>query len=288
MLMRNQLKQYAYNKSSQLGEDGIVQKVFEVLPVQDENWCVEFGAWDGKHLSNTYELISNHRWKGVLIEGSKKRYQDLLKTYSNNSNATLINKFVHFEGADTLDNILNQTDIPVNFDLLSIDIDGNDYHIWESLTKYLPKVVIIEFNPSIPSDIEFVQKKDIRINHGNSLLSLVKLGKKKGYELIATTNTNGFFVRKEYFDLFKISDNSIASIWDTEAKAPRIFQLYDGTLALTEDFQMYWSNNIVQRFDLQKLPSFLRQMGDSKNAKGVFNKIRKRIYYSLHAQKNEK
>ena len=71
--MKNKLKQYAENKHSQFGEDGIIQKVFEVLPDQKEKWCVEFGAWDGKFLSNTHELIANHNWKGVLIEGNKKK-----------------------------------------------------------------------------------------------------------------------------------------------------------------------------------------------------------------------
>jgi hypothetical protein len=119
----------------------------------------------------------------------------------------------------------------LDFDLLSIDIDGNDYHVWDTVKTYKPRLVIIEFNPTIPSDIEFVQEKNNSINHGNSLLSLVKLGKSKGYELIATTYCNGFFVEKEFFDLFKIEDNSIDSLWKNP-EAPRIFQLYDGTLML--------------------------------------------------------
>ena len=200
----------------------------------------------------------------------------------------MINKLVHFEGVDTLDKILKQTESPVDFDLLSIDIDGNDYSAWESIKHYSPKVVIIEFNPSIPRDIEFVQKRDISLNHGNSLLSLIKLGKMKGYEIIATTLCNGFFVRKEYYSLFQISDNNIASIWDTEHEAPRLFQLYDGTLVLTEELRLIWANIHIGKLDLQKLPRFRRHFGDSTNAMAVYSKILKKIYNKLQPTKNKR
>ncbi len=93
--------------------------------------------------------------------------------------------------------------------MLSIDIDGNDYYIWESIKDYDPKVDIIEFNQAIPSDIEFVQKKDFTLHQGNSLLSLIKLGKLKGYELVATSFCNAIFVKSDLFDLFEIADNRI-------------------------------------------------------------------------------
>ena len=286
--MKNKLKQFANNIWSQFGEDGIIQKVFEILPKQEVNWCVEFGAWDGKHLSNTHELISNYSWKGVLIEGNKKKIPDLEKTYKNSNNVTLINKLINFEGVDTLDNILKPSNIPFDFELLSIDIDGNDYHIWESIKNYSPKVVIIEFNPSIPSDVEFVQEKEFSVNHGSSLLSLIKLGKLKGYEIIATTLCNGFFVRKEYYNLFEMPDNSITNIWDSESQHPRIFQLYDGTLVLTEEFKLIWSNDYVKKYDLQKLPRFLRHFSDSPNWKGFYNKFFRKIYNKLQAIKNKR
>lgn len=288
--MTNKLKLYANNKFSQFGEDGIIEKLFEILPEHEVYWCVEFGAWDGKHLSNTYELVSNQNWKGILIEGNPKKFPDLKKTYRSNKNAILINKLVSFEGTNTLDNIFKKTNIPVDFDLLSIDIDGNDYRVWESLKNYQPKVVIIEFNPSIPSDIDFIQENNFVLNHGNSLLSLIKLGKLKGYELIATTNCNGIFVKEEYFDLFEINDNSITSMWDTEKPAPRIFQLYDGTLVLSEEFKLIWRNKNVNKFDLQALPKQLRHFGDSPHIKikGNYRKLLKKIYYKLQPTKNKR
>lgn len=286
--MKNKLKQFANNKFSQFGEDGIIKKIFDVLPKQEEYWCVEFGAWDGKFLSNTYELIENNSWKGILIEGNAKKIPALKQTYRDNNNAVLINKLVSFEGINTLDNIIKETDIPVDFDLLSIDIDGNDYHIWESVKNYQPKVVVIEFNPSIPSEIEFVQEKNYTLNHGNSLLSLIKLGVLKGYELIGTTYCNGIFVRKEFYGLFELNDNSITSMWDTETPAPRVFQLYDGTLVLSKEFRLIWHNKNINKFDLQTLPKILRHFGDSPNSIGIFRKILRKIYFNLQSIKNKR
>ena len=283
----NNLNHYASNTYSQYGEDGIIKRIFEILPPKEIRWCVEFGAWDGKFLSNTHELLANRSWKGVLIEGNPKKIPALNKTYQGNSNAILLNRFVSFESPNTLDDILKETDIPLDFDLLSIDIDGNDYHVWESVKTYHPAAVVIEFNPTIPSDIEFVQEKNFTLNQGNSLLSLVKLGKEKGYELIATTFCNGFFVRKDLFGLFELSDNRITSLWETEKPAPRIFQLYDGTLVLSEKFKLHWHQKIVTEYQLQALPKSLRFFEDSPTAMGLYRRILRRVYYLLQAKKNK-
>lgn len=286
--MKNKLRQYANNKYSQFGEDGIIQRIFEILPRQDEYWCVEFGAWDGKYLSNTYELVANRKWKGILIEGNTAKFPDLIRTYKDHSNAILLNKLVSFEGENTLDNIFKATPIPVDFDLLSVDIDGNDIHVWDSLKDYRPKVVIVEFNQTIPSDVDFAQERNFALNHGSSLLAICKLGKAKGYELIATTTCNGFFVRKEFFGLFDIEDNSAAAMWDTEHAAPRIFQLYDGTLVLSEKFKLIWHDKHVDRYDLQALPKFLRYFEDSTKVKGSFRTILKKLYYRLMPARNKR
>jgi len=277
----NDLKKNSYNINSQFGEDGIIQKIFEILPNQKEYWCVEFGAWDGKYLSNTHELVVNKNWNGIYIEGNKDKFNLLKKTFVNKNNVLLINRIVDFEGENILDKILKKTEIPYNYDLLSIDIDGNDHSIWESIEIYTPKIIIIEFNPTIPSDIEFVQKKDISLNHGNSLLSLIKLGKLKGYEIICSTFCNAFFVQKEYFELFKIDKNDIKTIWDEETEQPRLFQLYDGTIVLTKDFNLLWNNTKIKKMDLQKIPKMLRYYSDSASIKVFFIEKIKRLWLML-------
>lgn len=252
------LSSYRKKITSQHGEDGIIEKIFEIIKDTDK-WCVEFGADDGKRNSNTWNLITNKGWSAVQIEADTKKYKKLLQTYKNHDRAIYINKLVNFKGPNTLDNLLLITPVPKSFDLLSIDIDGNDYHIWDSIKPYKPKVVIIEFNPSIPVDIEFVQPKDIKVRQGSSLLSLIKLGKKKGYELVATTSINAFFVKKEYFELFEIKNNSPSLIHKEHKYETRLFQLYDGTLVLSGCKELIWHRIEIRQEEIQVLPWLLRR-----------------------------
>lgn len=223
------LNKFSGNKTSQAGEDGILAKLFEIIAIESR-WCVEFGAWDGKKYSNTYELIANQGWSGVLIEGSEEKFAELLKTYAGNDKAVCVNGMVlPHKGHDSLESHLERTPLPKRFDLLSIDVDGNDYHIWESMETYEPRVVVIEFNPTIPSDIVFVQDADISINQGCSLRALVELGKRKGYELACATTLNGIFVRSDEFGKLGIADNDIEAM-ARQAFDAKFFQGYDGTL----------------------------------------------------------
>jgi hypothetical protein len=257
-LSKNQyLLNYRKDIASQFGEDGIIEKILEFIPDQNK-WCVEFGAWDGKHFSNTYNLIANKGWSGVLIEGNPVKCNDLRKTYENNPKAYPINRMVGFSENDSLDSILKDTPIPHDFDFLSIDIDGLDFHIWESVQKYRPKFIVIEFNSFIPNDIEFVQEKDFSKKHGNSILSITKLSKSKGYELICINQENAFFVDKKYFHLFNIENNTINEL--KHFKAPlQVFQLYDGTVVFHGAQYLYYYN-MPYNFNkkCQALPKFIR------------------------------
>ena len=100
------LLSYMRNVTSQAGEDGIIEKIFEIIKENDK-WCVEFGAWDGKKSSNTWNLITNKGWFGVLLECDSERYKQLLMTYKDNPKVTCINNFVEFEGLYCIDNILS-------------------------------------------------------------------------------------------------------------------------------------------------------------------------------------
>ena len=73
------LIEYRDNKYSQNGEDGIIGEICRRLGIA-AGWFVEFGAWDGKNLSNCYNLVAHHGWSGVFIEGNPQKYEDLLKT----------------------------------------------------------------------------------------------------------------------------------------------------------------------------------------------------------------
>ena len=258
------LASYKKIVTSLYGEDGVIEKIFEIIKNGDQ-WCVEFGAGDGKTISNTYNLIINKQWSAIEIEASKNLYKKLLQTYNGKTQVICINKQINFEGGDSLDNLLLKTPIPKDFDLLSIDIDGNDYHVWSSIEIYRAKVIIIEFNPTIPNDVEFVQPRDMKINQGSSLFSLAKLGKEKGYELVAALGLSAFFVKKEYYALFKIQDNSVPLIRKAHEYETRLFQLHDGTLVLTGNRLLLWHGLEINQKRMQALPKFLRKYPPQMN-----------------------
>lgn len=258
---KTSLLNYKRNVFSQFGEDGIIEYIFKVIPSNKHPWSVEFGAWDGQFLSNTCNLITNHGWSGIYIESDKRKFRELLKNHGVNPKVHCINKFVGFEGRDTLDNILKKVkELPVDFDLLSIDVDSVDYYIWESLKNYKPKVVIMEFNPTIPVDYEYIQPKDFGIHNEHSLISVVKLGKRKGYELICCTDINAIFVKKRFFNLFRIKDNSPKVMFKPfeSLYLSQIWQGMDGTLHLIGCNRLLWHNFKISEKKIQVLPRFLR------------------------------
>ena len=102
---------------------------------------------------------------------------------------------------DSLEAILTREKIFESIDFLSIDVDGDDYHIFESLRKIRPRVIACEYNPTIPSHLALVPRKHNYF--GCSSLSLVRLALSKGYDLVAITETNCFFVLREEISKFK-------------------------------------------------------------------------------------
>jgi len=193
--------QFKKNYFSQNGEDGIIQKLLEQLRLGKNLFTCEFGAWDGIFLSNTFYLVKKYNSKALMIEGDKKKYKDLIKTSKQYPNIIPINKFVTPNGNNSLDRILEENNFPINFDLLSIDIDSNDLEIWESLKKFRPKIVIIEINSSIEPNI--FQKHNINLKmQGNSFSSTVEVAKKKNYFLIAHTG-NLIFVQNKFLKQIK-------------------------------------------------------------------------------------
>jgi hypothetical protein len=246
---------------SQCGEDGILEKIFEVIGVT-KGTCVEFGAWDGKLFSNSANLLLNKEWSGVLIEGSEKKFPDLQNTYNGRSDCILLNRMVGFDPPDLLDDILAPLPVPKNFDLLSIDVDGNDYHIFDSVKRYCPKVVICEYNPTMPNWFAFAQKRDMNVNNGSSLAAFVKLGKEKNYELVCCTDFNAIFVERTYFPLFEIADNSIDALHGDMRYYSWLIQMYDGTLRVIGNGKMLWHGIRIDDERMQMLPRELRRFPD--------------------------
>ncbi|MBW2219602.1 MAG: hypothetical protein JRF40_08960 [Deltaproteobacteria bacterium] len=271
------LLEYAQNIYSQNGEDGILKKMLDTIPHNDK-WCVEFGAWDGKHLSNTFRLVEEFGYHAVLIEGNPKKFKHLIKLQSDFNTIIPINAFVGY-GSNSLDNILKQVDIPKDFDIISIDIDGNDYHVWSSIRDYKPKIVCIEYNSTVPNDVEFVQEKKMNVSQGSSLFSLKKLGESLGYELVCVTVTNTIFVKKEFFPLFGIQDNSLNALRPDRGIINYVFFGFDGTMFLHGAKKLPWHGIAIQHSKIQQLPKCFRKYP------GNMGKIRKfffRLFRVLH------
>ena len=201
MYKNNFYKNYAKNIHSQNGEDGIIEELFNRLSISN-GWVCEFGAWDGIHLSNTYNLVKQN-FNAVYIEGDKEKYTDLLKTVENHKNIIPINVFVdHKDSENSLDNILKKTDIPIDFDILSIDIDSYDYQVWKSLKVYKPKIVIIEINSSVKvNNDEHIHEPNKY--QGTGFKPTYDLGLEKGYKFILHTG-NMFFIREDLFNKLNI------------------------------------------------------------------------------------
>lgn len=188
---------YFSDSYSQNGEDGVLHEIFLRLGYllhRDANWCVEFGAWDGKHLSNTFSLVKEYGWKAVYIEADSRKFKDLEITAKEFSNIIPIKSRVSFLGENSLDNILKKTAIPRNFSLLSIDIDSYDLDIWESLSIYTPKVVVIEINSSVPPGIIWRHSKN---TIGNTFSATVKVAHSKDYTLVCHTGNLIFVLNSE-------------------------------------------------------------------------------------------
>jgi hypothetical protein len=215
-------------------------------------------------LSNCFNLVANHNWYGLFIEANDKKFEELLLNHGSSPNVTCLKRFVEFDGPNRLDTLIGEADFPINFDLLSIDIDGADYFVWESVEKFNPKVVIIEFNPSIPNDVVFVQTKDMTVNQGASLLALIILGREKGYELVCVTACNAIFVLNEFFPIFRLGSNHITSMY-TPFCDGRIFHGYDSYIFITGMPRLMWSQTTVTSQDFQVLPTSLRKFGDAQS-----------------------
>jgi hypothetical protein len=255
----NWLVNHRRDVTSQIGQDGIIEKIFELIGT-DNKFCVEFGAWDGKYLSNTWRLIAEEAWSAFLIEAiGKCREIAYNHPYPR---VRALNQLVTLDGEHTFDKTMEREGAPSTIELVSIDIDGNDWHVWNALKKYRPRLVVIEFNPTIPNDVYFVQDADPAVNQGSSLRAMIDFGKEKGYSLVCANGWDAFFVPDALYPLFKIPDNTIDAMytpWDYETK---LFQGYDGTLFTAGCRRLLWANIPFTEDQLQILPAANRRYSD--------------------------
>lgn len=193
------LSQHEKHVYSQTGEDGVIEEIFRAIGVTNK-FFVEFGAGNGRDFSNTLLLKEQHGWSGLMMDGDP--------AYENHS----ISLYCEFITAENIISLLDKYNVPEQFDLISIDIDRNDFYVWRALTtKYKPRVVVIEFNCNFSPDQDKVVKYDSQgvwdctDYYGASILAFYKLGKSMGYSLVYQESkaVNLFFVRD---DILEVSD----------------------------------------------------------------------------------
>jgi hypothetical protein len=190
---------------SQWGEDGVIQYLINKVPI-NSNTFVEFGVEDYTE-SNTRFLLSSYPWAGLVIDGSSDNIRKIRSsTIYALTRLTAVHSFITAENINSL-LCANLPDRDV--DLLSIDIDGNDYWVWKAIECISPKIVIVEYNSlfgpkhplTIPYNPGFVRSQAhySQLYYGSSLTSLVQLGHAKGYSLVYANNAgnNAFFVRHD-------------------------------------------------------------------------------------------
>ena len=178
------------NTFSQFGEDGLIAALFEQIGTENR-WCFECGASDGLIYSNT-KVLRDAGWSAVLIEASVKLVVDLRETASAETNSKVIG--IEVDRETPLDEVLEYADPPYDLDLGVIDIDGQDYWLWNDMTIYVPRVMLVEY--SLRNLTAAVPERGSDRGQAGCK-RIVELGKDKGYRALAVTPCNVLFVRED-------------------------------------------------------------------------------------------
>lgn len=234
------INRYDQTVYSQHGQDGILLFIFSQAGVTNRRF-VEFGMGDGREC-NTANLSLNYGWRGLLMDANEQNVSAARRYYAQrlgarSGNVTIVQSMVTTEN---INEVLARSGNEGEIDLLSIDIDGNDYWVWKAITAIGPPVAVVEYNAilgcersiTVPYDPNFVVgKRASYFYHGASLRALTKLANSKGYMLVGCDleGTDAFFVRKEAAK-GKLSEVSVEA-----AYFPQL--LRSKTLSMKEQFE---------------------------------------------------
>lgn len=196
------LLRHGFKVYSQHDEDGITEEIFNRVGCTNR-FFVEFGVGDGLENGTVYCLLKG--WQGAWIDGSAicvDAIETKFKPFIESGRLKIRYSFIT---AENIEQLFKDLQVPSDFDLLSIDIDNNDYWVWKAIQQYRPRVVAIEYNASFKQTVScVVPYSPTTIWNGTnyfgaSLKALEELGRQKGYCLVGCnyTGVTAFFVRED-------------------------------------------------------------------------------------------
>ena len=200
------LNDYEYSYLSQNGEDGILRRIFEDIGFESKRF-LEFGFSPLE--SNSLRLMLLEGFEGVFIDGCSENVDSFNFAVNSHLPGQDVKAVKAFLDKDNINKVIRSASLEGEIDLLSIDVDGNDFWFWESINEVNSRVVVIEYNASlgpkrsitVPYDRTFRrhEKHLSGFYCGASLAALEKLGIQKGYSLVCcdTSGVNAFFVRND-------------------------------------------------------------------------------------------
>lgn len=194
------LARHEVQACSQNGEDGVLQEIFRRIDVMGKVF-VEVGVGNG--LENNTSFLLSCGWSGFWLDGDPE-IMPRVQHWQRHDPDCLKGRTA-FVTRENVHALFDELGVPKEFDLLSIDIDQNTYHIWGALRAYRPRVVVVEYNASIPPGVEwkveYVASRmwDGTTNFGASLKAFESLGNQLGYSLVGCdlAGVNAFFVRND-------------------------------------------------------------------------------------------
>lgn len=195
------LTQFELRVFSQNGEDGVLAEILRRIGVGEQRYFVEFGVESGRE-GNCVYLADIAGWRGLFMDGDERFFTALQQKYRASELVHTTNAMVMPENVQEL---FAAAEVPSEPDVLSIDVDGTDYWIWEAIKDYRPRVVVVEYNSALDPRRRLVQPADYEVGwdgtdyFGASLAAMRSLGERKGYRLVHAelSGVNAFFVRED-------------------------------------------------------------------------------------------
>jgi hypothetical protein len=196
------LKQFhdSHNNMTQFGQAGVLHKIFEIIGTTNK-YFVEFGSEGTDTGQGNSASLRPLGFEGLLMDAGDRSHNKY-KVYQ------------HFITAENINELFIKYQVPEVFDFLSIDIDGNDFYVWQRLdSKYRPRVLSIESNPSFPKNIDVVPLYDPAYcwrgenTVGSSAKAIYNLCRHKKYSYVAHCGVDGIFIADEVIIKYNMFSN---------------------------------------------------------------------------------